>query len=340
MDREFDFENDCLDREGADTQYAQTDIEVMPEDAGKRIDVLISERTELSRSAAARLIENGSVKLFLGGASEKEINKKYKATAGDILSVVMPEPEPCEAEPENIPIDIIYEDDDIIVVNKAEGMVVHPAPGNYTGTLVNALLYHCQDELSGIGGVVRPGIVHRIDKDTGGLLVVAKNDASHLFLSEEIKYHRVERVYHAIVAGNFKEDSGTVDAPIGRHPKDRKRMAVIRSEEHKSREAVTHWRVLERFGAFTHIECELETGRTHQIRVHMASIGHPLMGDTVYGGGGTAFEARHKVLISGQCLFASNLHLTHPTTRERKEFSAPLPQNFERLLEALRATCL
>ncbi len=336
MDNNFDFEGDCLDRDLADSQI---DITVEAADVGKRIDVLISEKTELSRSAAVRLIENGSVKLLCCGEHEKEINKKYKAAVGDVLSVTSPEPEPCEAEPENIPIDIIYEDSDIIVINKAEGMVVHPAPGNYTGTLVNALLYHCKNELSGIGGVVRPGIVHRIDKDTGGLLVVAKNDAAHLFLAEEIKYHRVGRTYHAIVAGNFKEDSGTVDAPIGRHPKDRKKMAVIRSQEYKSRDAVTHWKVLERFGAFTHIECELETGRTHQIRVHMSSIGHPLMGDAVYGGGGSVFEARHKALISGQCLFASNLRFTHPETREKMELSTPLPQNFEKLLEILRASC-
>ncbi len=336
MSNSFDFENDDLEREPSDSQ---TEIIIGAEDAGKRIDILLSEKTELSRSAAVRLIENRSVKLLLNGVIEKEINKKYKATAGDVIIVDMPEPEPCEALAEDIPIDIIYEDTDIIVINKAEGMVVHPAPGNYTGTLVNSLLYHCKNELSGIGGVVRPGIVHRIDKDTGGLLVVAKNDAAHLFLAEEIKYHRVGRTYHAIVAGNFKEDSGTVDAPIGRHPKDRKKMAVIRSQEYKSREAVTHWRVIERFGAFTHIECELETGRTHQIRVHMASIGHPLMGDAVYGGGGSVFEARHKALISGQCLFASKLSLTHPSKRERIEFSAELPQNFEKLLEILRSSC-
>jgi 23S rRNA pseudouridine1911/1915/1917 synthase len=216
---------------------------------------------------------------------------------------------------------------------------VHPAPGDPSGTLVNALLYHCEGQLSGIGGVIRPGIVHRIDKDTGGLLVVAKNDDAHLFLAEEIKYHRVERIYHAIARGNFREDDVTVDAPIGRHPVDRKKMAVIRSDEYKSREAITHWRVLERFGQFTHIECRLETGRTHQIRVHMSSIGHSLMGDTIYGGGATPFEQRHKAHICGQCLFAAKLILTHPRTKERMEFSAPLPDNFEKLLEILRADC-
>ncbi|MBE6534399.1 MAG: RluA family pseudouridine synthase [Ruminococcaceae bacterium] len=311
-------------------------LTVESDGVGKRIDAYIAEKTDLSRSAVSRLIENGDI--VLQGCENKSLAKNYKLRHGDVLIVSLPEPEPCEALPENISIDVIYEDNDIIVVNKPEGMVVHPAAGNSSGTLVNALLYHCKDGLSGIGGVIRPGIVHRIDKDTGGLLVVAKNDAAHLFLSEEIKYHRVERLYHAIVKGNFKEDSGTVNAPIGRHPVDRKKMAVIRSDEYKSREAITHWRVLERFGGFTHIECELETGRTHQIRVHMASIGHPLVGDTVYGGGQTPFEHKHKAYISGQCLFASRLTLTHPRTREKMTFFAPLSKSFEKLLEILRAS--
>lgn len=302
-------------------------------DEGKRIDAFIAECSDLTRSAAVRLIESGEVSVK--GAKSIIPEKKYKISKGDVIFIRLPQPEACEAIPENIPIDVVYEDNDIIVVNKSKGMVVHPAAGNPTGTLVNALLYHCKEGLSGIGGVVRPGIVHRIDKDTAGLLVVAKNDAAHLFLSEEIRHHRVERIYHAIVRGNFKEENGTVDSPIGRHPIDRKRMAVIRSDEHKSREAVTHWRVLERFGQFTHIECRLETGRTHQIRVHMASIGHPLMGDTVYGGGTTSFEAKHKALIKGQCLFASRLILTHPVTKERMEFFAEFPDNFQRLLSIL-----
>ena len=311
-------------------------LKVEGDGVGKRIDAFIAERSDLTRSAASRLIESGDVSLQ--GVEGKSLAKNYKTRQNDVIVVRLPMPEPSEAMPENIPIDIIYEDSDIIVVNKREGMVVHPAAGNSSGTLVNALLYHCKDGLSGIGGVIRPGIVHRIDKDTGGLLVVAKNDAAHLFLSEEIKYHRVERVYHAIVKGNFKEDCGTVNAPIGRHPVDRKKMAVIRGDEYRSREAITHWRVLERFGGFTHVECELETGRTHQIRVHMASIGHSLVGDTVYGGGQTPFEHRHKAYISGQCLFAAKLTLTHPRTREKMTFTAPLPEDFEKLLAILRAS--
>lgn len=335
MNREIFFETEYADDTlcAADSLLRLVSTE---RDVGKRVDVFICENSELTRSAAVRLIESGEV--LLEGASGK-LSKNYKLREGDVITVSIPAPEPSDTAPENIPIDVVYEDADIIVVNKAEGMVVHPAPGNPNGTLVNALLYHCEGQLSGIGGVIRPGIVHRIDKDTGGLLVVAKNDEAHLFLAEEIKHHRVERIYHAIARGNFKEDCGTVDAPIGRHPVDRKRMAVIRSNEYKSREAITHWRVLERFGQFTHIECRLETGRTHQIRVHMASIGHSLMGDTVYGGGASPFEHRHKSHICGQCLFAARLILTHPRTKERMEFSAPLPDNFEKLLTLLRADC-
>ena len=300
-------------------------------DAGKRVDAFISEKTGLTRSAVARLIEDGSVLL-----GEKRIAKNYKVKCGDVFDVEIPEPDVAEAIPQDIPIDVIYEDGDVIVVNKPKGMVVHPAPGNPDGTLVNALLYHCQGSLSGVGGVVRPGIVHRIDKDTGGLLIVAKNDRAHLSLAEQIKVHDVSRIYYAIVIGNLKEDSGTIDAPIGRHPIDRKKMAVIRSADRKSREAVTHWSVLERFGRFTLVRCQLETGRTHQIRVHMASIGHALLGDGVYGGDGTQFETRHRKLIDGQCLFAAELSFTHPATNERMTLSAPLPEYFERLLDELR----
>ena len=304
---------------------------VLPTDASKRLDVFVSEQAALSRSAAARLIDEGKVKV-----NGKSVAKNCKLTAGSSVEVEIPDAEPCEALPENIPLDVIYEDEDIIVVCKPQGMVVHPAAGNSTGTLVNALLYHCGNSLSGIGGVVRPGIVHRIDKDTGGLLVVAKNDEAHIALSEQLKVHEVSRIYTAIAIGNFKEDAGTVDAPIGRHPVDRKKMAIIRSADKKSRNAVTHWSVIERFGRFTVVRCELETGRTHQIRVHMASIGHPLLGDAVYGGAGTDFEAKNRALIKGQCLFAAELHLTHPRTRERMIFRAPLPENFTATIEKLR----
>ncbi len=300
-------------------------------DIGKRADAFLAEKTGFTRSAVSRLMESGDV--LLDG---KAVAKNYKIKAGDSFFIELPEPEAASAEPENIPLDIVYEDSDIIVVNKPKGMVVHPAVGNTHGTLVNALLYHCRDSLSGIGGVIRPGIVHRIDKDTGGLLVVAKNDAAHLYLAERIKRHEVERIYYAIVLGNFKEDSGTIDAPIGRHPVERKKMAVLRSPEYRAREAVTHWSVLERYGQFTLVRCQLETGRTHQIRVHMSSIGHPLLGDSVYGGAGTQFETKHKRLIDGQCLFAAELHLTHPKTEGKMTFSAELPESFSELLRILR----
>lgn len=318
------------------SEYIENADEVMTvvadkEDAGKRADAFLSEKTGLTRSAVARYIENANVLCSSG-----EIAKNYKVREGDVFELELPEPEESEAVAENIPLDVVFEDADIIVVNKPKGMVVHPAAGNPRGTLVNALLYHCGDSLSGIGGVVRPGIVHRIDKDTGGLLVVAKNDAAHLFLAEQIKEHRVERIYYAIILGNLKEDAGTVDAPIGRHPTDRKRMAVIRSPEMRSRPAVTHWSVVERFGSFTLVRCELETGRTHQIRVHMSSIGHPLLGDGVYGGAGTSFEARNRRLIDGQCLFAAELRLDHPTTGEKMNFKAEFPEYFGEIVTRLR----
>ena len=308
-----------------------TETIVTAEQNGTRLDVWLAEAAEISRSRAAQLIEEGQV--LLRG---KPAKKRDTVSAGDRVVYTIPEPTEIEAVPQDLPIEIIYEDDHLLVVNKPQGMVVHPAPGNSTGTLVNALLYHCGQSLSGIGGVVRPGIVHRIDKDTAGLLVVAKNDEAHARLAADIKEHKVARVYQAIALGNFKEDEGTVDAPIGRHPVDRKRMAIIRDASMRSRNAVTHWRVLERFGRFTHIRCDLETGRTHQIRVHMASLGHPLLGDPVYGGDGTAFEARHRAHFAGQCLFAGELRLTHPRTGEEMTFRAPLPQNFEQLLTILR----
>ena len=305
-------------------------------DVGKRLDLFLSERLDITRSAAVKLIESDDVR----AENKGDLAKNYKLRSGDTFFVTLPKPEISEALPENIPIDIIYEDEDIIVVNKPKGMVVHPAAGNPNGTLVNALLYHCGKSLSGIGGVIRPGIVHRIDKDTGGLLVVAKNDAAHLFLSEEIKEHKVSRIYYAIALGNFKEDSGTVNAPIGRHPADRKKMAVIRDERQRSREAVTHWSVVERYGQFTLVRCELETGRTHQIRVHLSSIGHSLLGDTVYGGGKTQFEAKNHAIINGQCLFAAELHLTHPRTKENMVFKAELPEDFKSVIEKLKKLCL
>ncbi len=300
-------------------------------DVGVRIDNFIAGKLDLTRSAVVKLIDSGNA--TLGGVKTA---KNYKLRRGDIVEVAIPMPENSEALPENIPLDVVYEDSDIIVVNKPVGMVVHPAPGNYTGTLVNALLYHCGDSLSGVGGVLRPGIVHRIDKDTAGLLVSAKNDDAHLFLASEIKEHKVARIYYAIVLGNFKEDKGTVNAPIGRHPTDRKRMAVIKGEGMRAREAITHWEVVERFGRFTLVRCILETGRTHQIRVHMAYIGHPLLGDSVYGGAGSDFEARNKKYINGQTLFAAELMLTHPRTREEMHFSAELPSDFSEILTRLR----
>ena len=299
-------------------------------DVGRRLDAFVAERAEISRSAAVRLIEDGLV--TVNGRPEQ---KKYQVSVGDAVSVTLPEAEEYEVEAEDIPLDVIYEDSDIIVINKPSGMVVHPAAGNYSGTLVNALLYRCRDTLSGIGGVMRPGIVHRIDKDTSGLLVVAKNDAAHRALSEELSYHGIVREYHALVKGGFKLDCGTVDLPIGRHPQDRKKMAVLPSGGH-SREAVTHYTVLERYGSVSYLSLKLETGRTHQIRVHMSHIGHPLLGDPVYGGGLTPFEKRHAPLLDGQMLHAKRLELTHPRTGERMEFSSELPDNFVKLLDILR----
>ena len=311
-------------------------VEAIAQDAdkGTRLDQFVALSADLTRSAATRLIEEGAVTV-----NGKTMAKNYKISKGDAVEITLPEPEPCEALPENIPLDIIYEDADIIVINKPIGMVVHPAAGNPSGTLVNALLYHCGASLSGVGGVIRPGIVHRIDKDTSGLLVVAKNDEAHLALSAQLKEHHVSRIYTAIATGNFREEKGTVDAPIGRHPVDRKKMAVIRNSDLRSRDAVTHWSVLARGEAdgnsFTLLRCQLETGRTHQIRVHMASIGHPLLGDAVYGGANTRFENRHRASIMGQCLHAGELHLTHPRTGEEMQFFAPMPANMQHVVDIL-----
>ncbi len=306
------------------------EVSATPADAGRRLDSVLAERLELSRAEAERLLDEGCVTLSAG-----KPKKNYRLLGNEQIRVCLPDPVPADAAPENIPLDIVYEDAHIVVVNKPSGMVVHPAPGNEGGTLVNALLYHCGDSLSGIGGVERPGIVHRIDKDTSGLLVVAKQDGAHRFLAEEIKRHAVRRRYEAIALGNFKEDAGTVNAPIGRHPVDRKRMAIVRRAG-EGREAITHFRVMERFGGFTHLSCELETGRTHQIRVHMASLGHPLLGDPVYGGDGTRFEATHRKLICGQCLHAAELCLTHPKTGQEMRFFVEPPAEFLKILELLR----
>ena len=300
------------------------------ENEGERLDSFLASVTDMTRSAAAKAIEKGQV-LVNGSPSQK----KYSVKTGDEIFIEETEPEEYDVIPENIPLDIVYEDDMIIVINKPSGMVVHPAPGNYSGTLVNALLYHCKDSLSGVGGVMRPGIVHRIDKDTSGLLVVAKCDKAHVALSEELKYHGITREYRALCIGGFKDDGGIVDYPIGRHPKDRKKMAVIK--DGSGREAVTHYRVLERFGGVSYLALELETGRTHQIRVHMSYTGHPLLGDEVYSPSRCRFEQKHPKLFDGQALHAIKLTLTHPETGERMSFDAPLPENFKKALDLLRA---
>jgi 23S rRNA pseudouridine1911/1915/1917 synthase len=264
----------------------------------------------------------------------KTANKKYTVKAGDEIVVSLPAPKELEVLPENIPLDIVYEDSDIVVINKPSGLVVHPAPGNESGTLVNALLFHCKDSLSGIGGVLRPGIVHRIDKDTSGLLVVAKNDEAHIHLSRELEEHKIVREYHALARGGFKAESGTVDAPIGRHPVDRKRMAVI-TNGGSSKPAVTHYKVNKSYGDISYLSLILETGRTHQIRVHMSYIGHALLGDEVYAKTKTRFEKLHAPLFNGQALHAKKLTLTHPRTKERMSFECELPDNFKKMLELL-----
>lgn len=303
------------------------DIEVFDDDIGKRLDVFLTEREDITRAFAQKLIEDGNV--LVCGAKK---NKNYKIRKADVVSVEYPPPQNCEAVPEDIPIDIIYEDEDIIVLNKARGMVVHPAAGNYSGTLVNALMYHRGAALSDIGGVIRPGIVHRIDKDTSGLLVVAKNNDAHLFLSEEIKEHKVSRIYHAIAIGRIDENM-TLDFPIGRSTIDRKKMAVT---EKNSKNAVTHVEVMENFAGATYVKCILETGRTHQIRVHLSHIGHPLLGDEIYGSAKLPQNREYMRDNPGQCLHAAELELMHPRTGEKMHFSCPLPQYFTDVLEKLR----
>ncbi len=306
-----------------------TEITVTAADAGKRIDSFLAEAAGISRSAAAKLLSDGCVTL-----AGKTLSKNTRVAAGDAISYDIPAPRETATVPEDIPLDIIYEDEDLLVINKPVGMVVHPAAGNESGTLVNALLHHCRGSLSGIGGELRPGIVHRIDKDTSGLLAVAKHDEAHRALSAQLEDHTMYRIYHALVTGGFADDEGTVDLPIGRHPVDRKKMAVIR-DGGRARRAVTHYRVLARFGGITYLALRLETGRTHQIRVHMAALGHPLLGDTVYGGGRTAFEKKHAPLLHGQCLHAKELAFRHPRTGETVTFSTALPADFERLLAIL-----
>ena len=293
-------------------------------DEGVRIDKYLSlEMPDLSRSHIQKLIKDNLIEV-----NGKPVKANYRLCFDDIIKVTVPELKEPEIAVEDIPLDILYEDEDIIIVNKPKGMVVHPAPGHYSGTLVNALMFHCGNNLSGINGVIRPGIVHRIDMDTTGSLIVCKNDSAHQSLSEQLKEHSIRRIYAAIVHGNIKEDQGTVDAPIGRHPTDRKKMST---KAKNARRAVTHYKVLERFGDYTYIQCELETGRTHQIRVHMSSIGHPLLGDTVYGPAKCPFKG-----LQGQTLHARTLGIVHPRTGEYLEVEAPLPAYFVKLLERLR----
>lgn len=288
---------------------------------GARIDAFLAESlTELSRSGAQQLLEKGGV--LVNG---KPVKKNYKTHAGDEISLELPEPEPVEILPENIPLDIRYEDGDVVVINKPKGLVVHPAPGHWSGTLVNALMYHCGDSLSGINGELRPGIVHRIDMDTSGLLIVAKNDFAHQTLAEQLKDHSLSRVYEAIAVGNIRSDSGTIDAPIGRHPIDRKKMTVT---EKNSRPAVTHYEVIARYQGYTHLRLRLETGRTHQIRVHLAWQNHPILGDAVYGRG-------RELGMTSQCLHARSLTFRHPRTGEFVTVECELPEYFTTVLKKL-----
>ncbi len=298
-------------------------LSVGEENSGGRIDKYISDNIEsLTRSAVQGLLEKGNI--FVNG---KAVNKNYKIKSNDDISVEIPEPQCMDAVPENIPLDIVYEDDDLLVVNKPKGMVVHPAHANYNGTLVNALLYHCGESLSGINGVIRPGIVHRIDKNTSGLLIVAKNDKSHLHLAQQIKEHSFTREYEAVATGYFKEPSGTIDAPIGRHKTDRKKMCITTEN---SRNAVTHYSVIKQYGGFAYVRLRLETGRTHQIRVHLSYIGHAVLGDDVYG--------KPYRDIDGQCLHARKIGFIHPTTEKYMEFTSELPDYFRKILNKIEKT--
>ena len=292
------------------------------EHAGIRLDAFLSADGALTRSQAARLIAEGRVRV-----NGKPAAKSARLSGGETVTVDVPQLRETALPPQDIPLDVVYEDDDVIVVNKPTGLVVHPAPGHPDGTLVNALLHHCGDSLSGIGGELRPGIVHRIDKDTSGLLIAAKNDFAHRALAAQLKDHTLARTYACIVCGNIREDSGTIDAPIGRDPADRKKMCVTKKD---GREAVTHWRVLERFAGYTLLECRLETGRTHQIRVHLAWRSHPILGDTVYG------HKKPELGVDTQCLHARELTFVHPRTGERVTVSCELPEYFQELLRKLR----
>lgn len=294
-------------------------LKVPAEFTGQRADKYICDSTEFSRSFAVTLLENGSCSV-----NGSPCKKNYKLKEGDILELIVPDTEEPEILPENIPLNIVYEDNDLLVVNKPKGMVVHPAPGHYTGTLVNALMFHCKDSLSGINGIIRPGIVHRIDKDTSGLLIVAKNDIAHNGLAEQIKVHSFARRYEAVVLGGVKEN-GTVNAPIARHKTDRKKMTVTVD----GREAITHYDVIENYGRYTHLRLILETGRTHQIRVHMSYIGHPVAGDPVYGDGKPKW-------LEGQCLHAREIGFTHPITGEELFFTSPLPEYFEKMIKNIK----
>ena len=300
-------------------------FEILEEDNGKRIDKYLSSLLDgKSRSYIQRVIDDGKVNV-----NGKIVKSNYKLKIKDIINLEIPEPTELEVIPENIPLDILYEDKDVIVVNKSQGMVVHPAPGSSNGTMVNALLYHCKD-LSGINGVIRPGIVHRIDKDTSGILVVAKNDNSHNILAEQLKDHSMTREYYALVEGIIKEDEGTINEPLARHPKERIKISVVKG----GREAITHFKVIERFKEYTLVKCILETGRTHQIRVHMAYIGHPLVGDPVYG------YKKQKFKLQGQMLHAKVLGFIHPSTKEYMQFESPLPDYFTEIINKLKSSSL
>lgn len=297
------------------------------ETEGKRLDVYVAERSNITRSASQKLIERGAVTV-----NGESLPKNYKLRLGDTVDICVPEPEQTQIVPQDIPLDVVYEDDYLIVINKPKGMVVHPAPGNPDKTLVNALLHHCKGSLSGINGVIRPGIVHRIDKDTSGLLVAAKCDAAHESLASQIASHTFDRFYHAIVIGSFKEQVGTISKPIGRHPVKRKQMAVVAG----GKPATTHYEVLEEWPGYSHIRLKLETGRTHQIRVHMSSFGHPIFGDTVYGGGKTRAEKQCAPICEGQCLHAKTISFIHPISGEYMEFTSELPDYFREVIARIK----